>query len=77
MRIIYSNVDGLISKLNEFNDYIDEHKPDIICVTETKLHQSLNNEVLRCTGYNIWQKNRQYKTGGRLMILTADTLRVK
>ena len=36
LRVMYTNVDGLLSSLLEFKDYLRTNKPDVVAVTETK-----------------------------------------
>ena len=77
MKMMYTNIDGLVSKLNELKDYIREEKPQVVCLTETKLNPTITNEALNLTDYNIWRKDRNFKSGGGVMILTRKDLIVK
>ena len=43
---MYTNADGICSKLPEFKDRIQTINPDIICITETKLESIITNEAL-------------------------------
>ncbi len=38
---MYTNVDGLVSSLLELKDYLKNNKPDVICLTETKLKEEI------------------------------------
>ena len=67
---MYTNIDGLVSKLNELKDYMLEEKTQIVCLTETKLNSVIKNEALNISDYNIWRKDRKQKSGGGVMILT-------
>lgn len=69
-KIIYSNVDDMVSKLDEIAVVTLENKPQILCLAETKLHNKITNEVLTVGEYSIWRKDRVEKYGGGLMILT-------
>ena len=57
-------------------DIIQEKKPDIICITETKLTPEITFEALGLDDYNIWRKERTNKGGGGVMIMTKKELTV-
>ena len=66
---MYTNADGIKSKLTELKGKIQEANPDIICITETKLEAKDQEESLGLEQYNIWRKERTSKSGGGIMIL--------
>ncbi len=76
MRILYSNVDGLISKKLELTDLLKSKKPEIVCLTETKLKDILDINLLGWSEYNIWRRDRKGKQGGGVCILTSNKLKV-
>ena len=39
LKAAYTNIDGLISSLMEVKDYLKEKKPELLCLTETKLRK--------------------------------------
>ena len=49
-------------------------KPDIICITETKLTKESPIEALGLNDYNVWRKERTCKGGGGVMIMTKKEL---
>ena len=71
---MYTNADGICSKLPEFKDRIQDINPDIICITETKLTSNTTDEALGLEQYNIWRKERTNKRGGGIMIMTRKEL---
>ena len=71
---MYTNADGICSKLPEFKDRIQTINPDIICITETKLEAIITDEALGLVQYNIWRKERKNKEGGGIMILIKKEL---
>ena len=77
LKILYTNVDGLVSKLMEVRDLIREKKPQVVCLTETKLRNSITNDTLGFENYNVWRKDREGKQGGGVIILTNDKLQAK
>ena len=60
---MYTNADGICSKLPEFKDRIQDLNPDIICITETKLGPITTDEALGLEQYNIWRKERTNTEG--------------
>ena len=75
--MMYSNADGLVSKLCELRGLITKEKPEIVCLTETKLNATISNATLNFDGYEVWRKDRESKPGGGVMILTKKDLKVK
>ena len=76
LKMMYSNADGLVSKLCELRDLITKEKPEIVCLTETKLNATISNATLNFDGYEVWRKDRESKPGGGVMILTKKDLKV-
>ena len=64
IKMVYSNVDGLISKLMELKDVVKDKKPQVICLTETKLSTNIIDDILNIGNYNIWRKDRKFRQGG-------------
>ena len=77
MKILYSNVDGILSKLLEIKDVLLDKKPHVFCITETKLCKIVVNDTLNIENYNIWRKDREGKEGGGVMILTSKEIQAK
>ena len=77
IKVFYSNIDGLISKKLELGDYIREMKPEVICLTETKIDKDVVLEVLGWNNYNIWRKDREGKVGGGVLIMTHVKLKAR
>ena len=71
---MYSNVDGLSSKIQELQQEIKINKPDIICITETKLEEEILDATLNLKGYQVWRRDRKGKKGGGVMILSKGKL---
>ena len=45
IKIMYTNIDGTISRKLELADYLKEKKPEIICLTETKLCEEIQTNI--------------------------------
>ena len=77
LKVLYTNTDGLISKKLELNDLISERKPDVICLTDTKLLKDIEVDLLGWSKYNVWRRDRKHKSGGGVCIMTDRRLVVK
>lgn len=73
---MYTNIDGLVSSLRELRDYLHEKKPEVACITETKLTREINVEFEE-EGYNIWRRDRKNKGGGGVMILVRKNILIE
>ncbi len=72
----YTNVDGLVSVMDEVNEFIKANEPDIMAMVETKLRDS-ETPNLGGRKYNMWIRNRCGKGGGEVMILVKKGTRVE
>ncbi len=73
---MYTNIDGLVSSLRELRDYLHERKPEVACITETKLTREINVEFEE-EGYNTWRRDRKNKGGGGVMILVRKNILIE
>ncbi len=71
----YTNVDGLVSVMDEVNEFIKANEPDIMAMVETKLGDS-ETPNLGGGKYNMWIRNRCGKGGG-VMMLVKKGIRVE
>ncbi len=73
--VAYTNVDGLVSVMDEVNEFIKANEPDIMAMVETKLR---NSETPNLGGgkYNMCIRNRCRKGGGGVMMLVKKGIRV-
>lgn len=74
MKVIYTNVDGLVvdGKELEFKDRIMEKKPDIVGVMETKLK---GFDLICPAGYIITSREREDDDEGGLALLIRDNVK--
>lgn len=77
LHALYTNVDGVISKLLELRDLLSNADHHVICLTETKLKDQIKNDVLVVLGYNIFRRDRVGKMGGGVMIMARNDLQAK
>ena len=64
MKIHHINCRGTIGKLEEIFQYIEENDPDMLCITESKLDESMSDcscEPPSSPGYKIIRKDRSEK----------------
>ena len=52
IKVMYTNIDGIISRKLELVDYLKEKKPQIVCLTETKLCEEFQTNIEN-DNYNI------------------------
>lgn len=62
--IIYQNVRGLRTKLNEFNSSLLNCDADIVCITESWLNSNILDAELSDESYNIIRRDRDYSLSG-------------
>ena len=73
---MYTNVDGLVSSAKEVRDYLQDKKPELVCLTETKLTSEIQIRF-DAEGYNTWRRDRKNKGGGGVMILTRKDILIE
>ena len=66
LKVMYTNIDGIITRKLELVDYLQEKKPEIVCLTETKLCEEIQTNIEN-NNYNIWRKDKKDKKGGGLI----------
>ena len=74
-KIMYTDIDGLMSRKLELKDNLREKKPDVVCLTETKLSDDIQVKIEDDT-YNVWRKDRKARKGGGVMILIRSNIKV-
>lgn len=67
------NARSIVNKLLEFRHYIDLHKPDIVCVTESFLDVSIDSNLLLVKDYSVFRCDRN-RHGGGVLVLVKNTL---
>lgn len=73
LRVLYTNIDKVIQRRLELQDYIEERRPKIVCLTETTLNKDINTVL--DNNCNIWRRsNRRNKSGGRVLRMRQKLL---
>ena len=75
INIMYTNIDGIISRKLELEDYLKEKKPQIVFLTQTKLCEEIQTNIEN-GNYNIWRKDRKDKKGGGVMLMIKSKIKV-
>ena len=63
-KIMSLNIFSLLPHLDELCIFVDNEKPHIICINETKLDDSIDDSLIRIDGYVIIRKDRNKHGGG-------------
>ena len=76
LKCIYTNIDGLnAAKGVELNICVQKEKPDVICLTETKLTENcLLSQYVDCADFQIFRKDRSSGNGGGVLIMVRNSL---
>ncbi len=67
IKILYGNVQSLMSKMSELDIMVNQINPDLILLTETWLNPCICNAAVNLEGYEIipdLRKDRQDTAGG-------------
>ena len=58
MNIFSPNINGLLSHIDELRVFIDEHRPDIICINETKIDDKIHGSDIEIDNYLVVRKDK-------------------
>lgn len=61
----------------ELGDWIREKKPDVLCLTETKLESEFDANGFGWKDYNVLRKGREGMFGGGVTIMTDKMVNAK
>ena len=82
VRIIYTNAQSILGKLNELAAYAVDEKPDFILLTESWCNQSINDANLSIPGYQLEPELRRDRDdtlnglGGGLLVYSRNGLKI-
>ena len=60
----------------EIKDYLTNKKPDVFCMTETKLKDEIYVNFQQ-EGFKTWRRDRKGKEGGRVLIMVKEDIVVE
>ena len=71
---VYSlNINGLLSHIDEFRGFIDDHRPDIIiCINETKIDDKIHDSDIEVDNYMLVRKDRNSDGSGVAIYILKD-----
>ena len=74
MRIMNTNAQSLINKMNDMEIRVKDHKPKLISVTETWGKEWIKDGILDLKGYKMYRNDRNGKRGGGSILYISDNL---
>ena len=86
MKIYHINCRGTLGKIEEIYQFIEENDPDVLCISESKLDESMPDRSCEPPGFKIIRKDRSEKfkekynmtgLGGGVAILHKKGLKVE
>ena len=64
LKCMYTNLDGINNKVNEVKCIVENEKPDIVVLTETKANDSLpSNIIFDIVNFKVYRKDRMGPVG--------------
>lgn len=77
MKIYSWNVNGIRAVLKKgFMDFVDEHKPDILCLQETKAHPDQVDEIMHDYPHHYWNSAEKKGYSGTAIFSKVEPLNV-
>ena len=70
LHFVHLNCNSLLSKIEEIRDFVLQNKPHVICFSETKLDETINDEEIALDGYNHIRCDRNRHGGGVACFIT-------
>ena len=72
--IAVSKVISLAPKIDELRIFMNIHKFNLCCITETWLKDSINDSVVDISGSNIMRKDRTHRLHGGVALQVKDSI---
>ena len=72
--VLYYNARSLLHNLDDLKSNIPLYKPDILCIVETWLDNSIDDKEISIPGYHSIRLNRNRHGGGIAIILYVSQL---
>jgi hypothetical protein len=74
LAIYHLNVRSLVPKIDEVRDLIEKLKADVLCITETWLHDKILDVDVSIDGFSLLRKDRIDKHGGGVAIYIRENI---
>lgn len=70
LECIYTNVDGVVNKINELQVLVDKLNSRVVCLTDTKLGDHLNSKIFYLGNYSVFRNDKvnQAAPGGDVAV---------
>ena len=65
---------SLSPKIDEIRLYVQDHDPDIMCLTETWLKDTVESSVIHITNYTLVRKDRIYAQHGGVCLYIKESI---
>ena len=71
------NCQSLFAHLDEFRSFFETKKYHIICLSETWFKQTVSDQLMNLSGYQIFRRDRSGKNGGGVAFYLTKSLHAK
>lgn len=72
-KILSMNANSITGKLNLIKCYAETYNPDLVCICETKISDSFDDNELLGDKFTLWRKDRAQGAGGVLIAMKNDS----
>ena len=72
LKIIHLNIRSLKLKIDLLRPWVEQHKPNVITLSETWLNNKISNNEIKLTNYVIYRTDRGTRGGGVVTYVSAD-----
>ena len=76
LNVKVTNVRSIVQKIDFVRNYLSIHDTDLLFITESWLTKDILSSAIHCTGYNILRSDRQFTTGGGVILLFKEGLKI-
>ena len=74
-KIAKLNIRSIVKNIDEFRMYALNHQYDIICISETRLDNTVNNHEVQLDGYYLVRKDRNRHGSGVAMSIRSTIIK--
>lgn len=68
------NIRSLTEHYDELNHFIMQHKPNVVCLTETRLTEDIEDDEVHIDGYTVVRTNSNSRHTGGVMFYISNNL---
>ncbi len=74
LKIIHINIRSLAPKIDLLRAWVTLYQPQVISISETWLHNNINNDEIRIDNYNLYRSDRASRGGGVVTYVSVNLL---